>query len=188
MPIDTLRLFFALPCPRDTAEAICTWRDGLDLGGKPVAAENLHLTLAFLGQQPSARLEELQLLAAAIEVAPFELRLDRLGGGRQGLLWLEPSHLPDELAALAGALQQRLQAIGIALDRRPLRAHLTLVRHAGARPREAHPDFAWAAERFVLYASEPSARGVRYRELGGWPLVPGLPPLPRFRTEPCPPR
>ena len=123
MPTDTLRLFFALPCPRDTAEAICTWRDGLGLGGKPVAAENLHLTLAFLGQQPSARLEELQLLAAAIEVAPFELRLDRLGGGRQGLLWLEPSNMPDELATLAGELQQRLLAVGIPLDSRPFRAH-----------------------------------------------------------------
>lgn len=182
MPTDTLRLFFALPCPRDTAEAICTWRDGLGLGGKPVAAENLHLTLAFLGQQPSARLEELQLLAAAIEAPPFELRLDRLGGGRQGLLWLEPSQMPDELATLAGALQQRLQAIGIVLDSRPFRAHLTLVRHAGARPREAHPDFTWPAERFVLYASEPSARGMRYLGLGSWPLVPGL-RLPRFRQE-----
>ena len=157
MPTDTLRLFVALPCPRDTAEAICTWCDGLGLGGKPVAAENLHLTLAFLGQQPSARLEELQLLAAAIEAPPFELRLDRLGGGRQGLL-----------------------ASGIALDSRPLRAHLTLVRHAGARPREAHPDFAWPVERFVLYASENTPRGVRYLGLGNWPLVPGL-QLPRFR-------
>lgn len=188
MPTDTLRLFFALPCPREQAEAICAWRDGLGLGGKPVAADNLHLTLAFLGQQPRARLEELQLLAAGIEAPPFELRLDHLGGGRLGVLWLEPSQLPPVLPALAGELQQRLRAIGIALDRRPFRAHLTLVRHAGARPHEAHPDFAWPVERFALYASEPSARGVRYRELSSWPLVPGLPPLPRFRAEPRPPR
>jgi 2'-5' RNA ligase len=181
MPADSLRLFFARPCPRETAEAVCTWRDGLALGGKPVVAENLHLTLAFLGQQPRTRLEELQLLAATIEATPFELHLDRLGGGRRGTLWLEPSQMPEPLPVLAGDLQQRLQALGIPPDRRPFRAHLTLVRHAGARPREAHPDFTWPIDSFVLYASENTPRGVRYRELGRWPLVPGL-RLPRFRS------
>lgn len=178
MPTDTLRLFFALPCPPEPAAAICTWRDGLALGGKPVAADSLHLTLAFLGQQPHARLEELQLLAAGIEAPPFTLELDRLGGHR-GTLWLEPSQMPAALAALAGDLQLRLLAIGVVLDSRPFRAHLTLLRHAGARPAQAAPDFAWPVEHFVLYASEPSARGMRYRELGRWPLAPGLTP-PHF--------
>ncbi|MNN03627.1 RNA 2',3'-cyclic phosphodiesterase [compost metagenome] len=82
--------------------------------------------------------------------------------------------MPSALAALAADLQQRLLAIGMALDSRPFRAHLTLLRHAGARPVGATIDFAWPVERFVLYASENTARGVRYRELGGWPLVPGL--------------
>lgn len=182
MPTDTLRLFFALPCPPEPAAAICTWRDGLALGGKPLAADNLHLTLAFLGQQPRARLEELQLLAAGIEAPPFELRLDRLGGGRSGLLWLEPGQMPAALAGLAETLQQRLLASGISLDTRPFRAHLTLLRHAGARPAQASPDFAWPVEHFVLYSSEPSARGMRYRELGRWPLVPGLQPLRRPGT------
>lgn len=181
MPTDTLRLFFALPCPPELAEALCLWRDGLALGGKPVAADNLHLTLAFLGQQPRARLEELQLLAAGIEAPPFDLQLDRLGGHR-GTLWLEPARLPEALSALAGELQQRLLAAGIPLDTRPFRAHLTLLRHAGARPAQASPDFAWPVERFVLCASENTARGVRYRELGSWPLVPGLQPLRRPGT------
>ncbi|HBB77192.1 MAG TPA: RNA 2',3'-cyclic phosphodiesterase, partial [Pseudomonas sp.] len=50
---DTLRLFFALPCPPEQAAAICSWRDRQALGGRPVALENLHLTLAFLGAQPA---------------------------------------------------------------------------------------------------------------------------------------
>lgn len=173
MPADTLRLFFALPCPLDLARSICRWRDELALGGRPAAVDCLHLTLAFLGQQPGARLEELQVLAAGIEAQPFALQLDRLGGHR-GILWLEPSAPPPALLALAGELQQRLLAAGIAVDSRPFRAHLTLLRHAGARPREAHPDFLWPVERFALYASEPTARGVSYRELGGWPLLAGL--------------
>ena len=178
MPSDTLRLFFALPCPPELAESIGTWRAGLALGGRPVAADNLHLTLAFLGQQPRARLEELQLLAAGVEQAPFRLHLDRLGGHR-GTLWLEPAEMPAALGNLARDLQQRLLAAGITLDTRPFRAHLTLLRHAGARPAGASADFDWPVERFALYASEPTARGVRYRELGGWPLRSGPRPTPR---------
>ena len=182
MPSDTLRLFFALPCPAELTTAICTWRDGLAIGGKPVAADNLHLTLAFLGQQLQLLQAGAWLLAAGIEAPPFELHLDRLGGGRRGLLWLEPSQMPEPLPVLVGDLQQRLLAAGISLDTRPFRAHLTLVRHAGARPAEAAPDFTWPVERFALYASETTARGVRHRELGSWPLVPGLQPLRRPGT------
>lgn len=182
MPDDSLRLFFALPCPREQAAAICAWRDALALGGKPVAADNLHLTLVFLGQQPRSSLETLQQLAGEIAAAPFALRLDRLGAGRHGLLWLEPSQPPTALAALAGALQQRLQALGIPRDNRPLRAHLTLLRHAAARPAEARPAFAWTVERFVLYASQDTPRDVRYHELGSWPLAAERAPLQRPGT------
>lgn len=160
---DTLRLFFALPCPPESAAAICAWRDALALGGRALAAEHLHLTLVFLGQQPRARLDELRRLAA----------------GRHGLLWLAPSAPPAALERLAAQLRARLQAAGVDCDGRPLRPHLSLLRHAAARPAEAHPDFAWPVEAFALYASLPTPRGVRYRELGRWPLRASLQPPQR---------
>lgn len=164
---DTLRLFFALPCPPESAAAICAWRDALALGGRALAAEHLHLTLVFLGQQPRARLDELRRLAAGIEAAPFVLHLDRLDAGRHGLLWLAPSAPPAALERLAAQLHP----------------HLSLLRHAAARPAEAHPDFAWPVEAFALYASLPTPRGVRYRELGRWPLRASLQP-PRHAAPP----
>ncbi len=180
---DTLRLFFALPCPPESAAAICAWRDALALGGRALAAEHLHLTLVFLGQQPRARLDELRRLAAGIEAAPFVLHLDRLDAGRHGLLWLAPSAPPAALERLAAQLRARLQAAGVDCDGRPLRPHLSLLRHAAARPAEARPDFAWPVEAFALYASLPTPRGVRYRELGRWPLRASLQP-PRHAAPP----
>src|SRR5690606_22805487 len=70
---DTLRLFFALPCPPEQAAATCDWRDRQSLGGRPVPLENLHLTLAFLGAQPEADLEAIRQLAADIVSPGFEL-------------------------------------------------------------------------------------------------------------------
>ena len=34
------------------------------------------------------------------------------------------------------------------------------------------PDFTWHVDRFVLYRSVNTADGVRYDELGSWPLLP----------------
>ncbi|WP_302622839.1 2'-5' RNA ligase family protein, partial [Pseudomonas aeruginosa] len=59
-----------------------------------MATANLHLTLAFLGQVPSARREALLDMAAAIEAAPLDLYLDRLLRWRNGLLLLAPSPVP----------------------------------------------------------------------------------------------
>ena len=48
---------------------------------------------------------------------------------------------------------------------------LTLARQAELPPRCTPPTFSWAADRFVLYLSENTRDGVRYRELGSWPLA-----------------
>lgn len=94
MPDRSLRLFFALPCPPSLAERIGRWRDDRPLPGRQVATANLHLTLAFLGQVSSARLEALLDMAAAIEAAPFDLCLDRLLRWRNGILLLAPANRP----------------------------------------------------------------------------------------------
>lgn len=56
---DTLRLFFALPCPPEQAADICAWREDQALDGRIVPQDNLHLTLAFLGAQPREHLDAL---------------------------------------------------------------------------------------------------------------------------------
>ncbi|MBS0976282.1 2'-5' RNA ligase family protein, partial [Serratia rubidaea] len=51
------RLFFALPLPDSLQQQVIRWRADAfaPQDGRPVAAANLHLTLAFLGEVSSQK-------------------------------------------------------------------------------------------------------------------------------------
>ncbi|CAB1367979.1 RNA 2',3'-cyclic phosphodiesterase [Denitratisoma oestradiolicum] len=174
---DSRRLFFALwpstalagELHRLAAEArpAC--------GGRLMARDTLHLTLAFLGQVEETRLLELHDIAAAIRVPAFTLTLDRLGYWRHNrILWAGCATLPPELEALAAALHQALRHAGFAMEERPFAAHVTLLRNARC---EVVPGLAlsqsWSVAGFGLVESRPSPAGADYRMLASWPLVPG---------------
>lgn len=167
---NTLRLFFALPCPPDQAAAISSWRDQQAFGGRPVPAVNLHMTLAFLGAQPAEHLEALRQLADGIDCPGFELELNGLIILGKGFVCLQPQTPPAGLLQLAAALNERLSALGVVLDSRPFLPHMTLARQADAKAQCPAASFSWPVERFVLYQSQNTADGVRYQELGSWPL------------------
>ena len=169
---DTLRLFFALPCPPEQAAAICAWREDQALDGRAVSRDNLHLTLAFLGAQPREHLDALLQMAATVHAEAFSLTLDRLTTIGKGFICLQPASTPPALLQLVEALSERLAALGVVLDCRPFLPHLTLSRQARSRAQQPAPDFTWHVDRFVLYRSVNTADGVRYDELGSWPLLP----------------
>ncbi|HBX57984.1 RNA 2',3'-cyclic phosphodiesterase [Pseudomonas sp. UBA2684] len=170
MKADVLRLFFALRCPAELASEIVAWRDALPVEGRALTAANLHLTLAFLGQQPRARVNELQELAARVEAAAFTLHLDQLGRLKNGLLFLAPSRPPAALLALAQALRDELRTAGIPLESRAFKPHLSLLRHCPWLPLDATPSFDWPSTHFALFSSRQSARGSHYQQLEQWPL------------------
>src|SRR5690606_14989067 len=60
MSASSLRLFFALSCPPRPAQDLLAWREQAGLGGHWISPDNLHITLAFLDNQPSERLPALQ--------------------------------------------------------------------------------------------------------------------------------
>ncbi|WP_271105453.1 RNA 2',3'-cyclic phosphodiesterase [Pseudomonas tohonis] len=172
MSTPPLRLFFALPCSEPLATSIALWREAASCGGKAVAKRNLHLTLAFLGEQPRGCVGELENLAASLVGEAFELRLDQLRCWQNGLLHLAPAHPPQALMSLAASLQDRLRGAGFALERRPFHPHLTLARHCTHLPATAAPTFDWPVNQFTLFASENTASGAHYRALAHWPLLP----------------
>lgn len=169
MSTPPLRLFFALPCPDELADAICTWRTDLHLDGHPVARNNLHLTLAFLGSVPRGRKAELLTIGAALPRQTFSLQLDQLSRWKNGILHLAPNLVPAELHVLVQALREALQAGGFEVEHRPFHPHVTLARHAQTLL-AAQPSFEFPARAVTLYSSENSPTGVRYRPLGEWPL------------------
>lgn len=102
---------------------------------------NLHVTLRFLGDVESSRVDDLvACLAAAFESSDaFELRLAGLGRfprrGAPHVVWAGVEQGARELAALASLAERALLAEGF-LDRietRPFRAHVTLGRPRSSR-------------------------------------------------------
>ena len=168
----TLRLFFALwPDPATRAEiAKLATEVAKETNGRAVTADNVHLTLAFLGAQPATRVRELCSLAAAIEVAPFRLLLDDVGCFRKvGIAWVGASFAPPELVALHAGLGRSLNLAGITLDARPFAPHLTLARRISrAVQRRLAEPIRWGVTSFALVSSETLPDGARYRLLDTW--------------------
>jgi len=168
------RLFFALPCASAERRAIARWRSELALrSGRPVAAENFHLTLMFLGSVAVAQIPGICAAAAGIRRPdePLTVPLDRLEVWRRaGILLLAPAQAPVVLRQLVYALQQALLPLGFMEAPREFRAHLTLMRDYREPVPESMtpPDFQLSAGHFALFESHKG----RYRPLAEWPLVP----------------
>lgn len=145
-----------------------------DCGGRSPPAENLHLTLAFLGAVDEHRLPELSALADSITAAPFALDLERIGYWRaQRLAWAAPRECPVELTALTVRLADALRHRGFRTEERAFKPHVTLLRDAGTPPALAlcgALSIHWPVRQFVLASSEPAPKGVRYRVIGQWPV------------------
>jgi 2'-5' RNA ligase len=172
-PAERARVFFALWPDARTAAAL--HETGAELhagcGGRRMREASLHLTLAFIGEIPRARVAELLALAGGLAGAPFELVLSRSGSWKGNrVVWLAPRETPPALEALAATLSQALRAAGFALEARRFRAHLTLVRDARRAPPPTTREVHWPVGEFVLVESERRAEGAQYRILGRWPL------------------
>ena len=101
--------------------------------------ENLHMTLAFLGETPAEKLDKLHRIIGEIETPAFEITFNRTGcftHSRKELWWigidLNDPMLP-QLKSLHGQLLARLEQESFPVDKRPFNAHITLgreIRHS----------------------------------------------------------
>jgi 2'-5' RNA ligase len=171
------RVFFALVPPPSLQRALAeiARESARHAHGRPLPAENLHVTLAFIGAWPSAQLSVLLDAAAGVHGEPIPLSLDRFGAFcRAGIAWIGSSVPPGALMQLAASLSQAMAAAGVALDAQPFRPHMTLARHCrGPYPQGAAGPFSFVADRFLLMQSETGAQGARYRPLATWALRSG---------------
>jgi RNA 2',3'-cyclic 3'-phosphodiesterase len=135
---ERLRLFCALRLPSEAIGQLVAWQARLRLppGVRAVASENLHVTLAFLGATPRARLDDVStaLRAAARAVAPPALAAVRYRETRSvGMVVLEDEE--GRATMLAEDLAGRLERLGLYRpEERPWLPHITVVRFR-ERPR-----------------------------------------------------
>ena len=143
----------------------------------PVSAENLHLTLLFLGHQPTSQIPLLSQQASqvveALALPPFAIRLDRLGlFPKARVAWMAPSQPPERLLQLEAQLRQAVIALGIPVEERPYRPHVTLLRKCQAATTAEVSPVELCANALHLYESRSTPDGVRYLQLASWPFTP----------------
>ena len=129
----SVRWFVALRPPPPQAQPLAALAAALASarGGRPLHADDLHLTLAFIGMRPLADGPALQAaLAGRHAPADAAIALPRLGSFDGRLLWAGPADTPAWLAGCVADVREALRAASIDHDARPYRPHLTLVRGA----------------------------------------------------------
>ena len=150
------RLFFAV-WPGEAAAPLA--RLAADLAvvaeGRAVPREKIHLTLAFLGEVPAARLDGAREAGAGVRFERFAFALDRVGSFRGArVAWAGSARMPEPLAALQSALAARLLAMGFVLEERPFAPHATLARRTRKPvPEAAIPAIDWRVDAFTLVRS-----------------------------------
>ncbi|MDD3823716.1 MAG: RNA 2',3'-cyclic phosphodiesterase [Sphaerochaetaceae bacterium] len=100
--------------------------------------DNLHLTLAFLGELPPSDLPRITGIVDSLDIPPFPLVIDTLGRfARSGSdIWWAGVYRNPVLLTLQSLLDSRFQEAGFTLDNRPFAAHITLARQV--RMPDAH--------------------------------------------------
>lgn len=124
-----MRLFLAVNLSPEMKKALTDVQRAMyDRGvrGRYTPAENLHLTLAFIGEYPSA--DAVMDALSGVTFTPFELRLD--GVGRFGDLWWAGLRESAALTAVVRRVRRALAEGGIPFDRKRFKPHITLLRKA----------------------------------------------------------
>ena len=162
-----MRLFFALWPPREAADALHRWALAAQrvCGGRVVRAENIHLTLAFLGE-----VEEPPRISVQGHRHSLPIEQARYWAHNQ-IVWAGPQEIPASLLLLVEHLKKELENKGFKGEKRSFAAHVTLIRKAkdpGELPRL--PAIDWPVREVVLMQSVPGGQGPRYEVLERLPL------------------
>jgi len=138
-----MRLFIAINFNKDTRTRLITLRDELrsrSERGSFSLPENLHLTLAFLGECNARQADAAKASMDSLQFAPLSITIERTGNFRGGLWWAGVKLTP-QLSELQRALFDALKKQGFALESRKFSPHITLGRNilTDAPPWEIEP-------------------------------------------------
>ena len=166
-----MRLFIALQLNSEMKKALIDLQDRmqrLGVRGNFTKPENLHLTLAFIGEYPDP--EDVIDVLETIRVQPFQISLEGIGSFRN--LWWAGLSGSDELKNLAKRLRRGLAEAGIRYDRKKFSPHITLVRkpltRSGTIPEEILQEplrGKMTVEHISLMRSDRGKHGMIYTEL-----------------------
>lgn len=131
-----MRIFIAIRFTEVFKSSILDAQDGLKeygVKGNYTQPENLHLTLAFIGE--TERVEEIKAAVDAVKFEPFVIRTGKMGcfNGRSRVIWLGIEG-EDKVKAIAQQLRRNLDQRGIDYAKGKFSPHITLVRQPSEMP------------------------------------------------------
>jgi 2'-5' RNA ligase len=185
-----VRCFVAIALPPPVRKLLVQVQDALrraDADVKWVEAENLHLSLKFLGELNDEPREQLKgiLSVEALRWPAMTLSYGGIGTfperGEPRVVWAGCGGDLEKLAALAGAVERAAEQVGVPRERKPFVAHLTIGRVRSGR-NVKRLQSAIAAQRevplgreevkeFTLYGSTLTNKGPIYESVASFPLA-----------------
>jgi 2'-5' RNA ligase len=168
---ETMRLFYALwpdDATRDELRRVQT-----NIHGRMTRYENLHITLTFLGEQPTTLLPTLKDILDHLPKSSMAMTLDRLGYfPRNRIAWIGMHDAPEALFTLQSTLAQALLHRNVSFDdRAAFKPHVTLARDASAPPDIVFTPINWQANQVALVQSKTQPDGISYRVLAARSLT-----------------
>lgn len=164
-------MFFAIPLSEEIKAALSAYQADLvsaGVTGRFSPAEDLHITLAFIGEYPDpdkaiAAAEGLSFDSFTLEIQDTGFFSDTLWAGISG---------NGSLDRLAGRLRRALSDSGIPCDRKRFRPHITLARRVTLPDRMRRLPFpvhaSMTADSFSLFRSDRGKRGMIYTEIASF--------------------
>jgi RNA 2',3'-cyclic 3'-phosphodiesterase len=179
-----VRLFVAVYPPPAAVESLAAAFPPLPPPWRVVPVPQWHLTLAFLGEVSESRIAELEQRLGRAAARSDPLRLGLAGAGafpsarRARVLWAGVTGDRDGLVRLAERASAAARRVGVAIEDRRYRPHLTLARARVPRGADATdvvvglagyagPD--WPGGELVLVRSVLGSV-VRHERITGWAL------------------
>lgn len=178
-----IRAFLAIDVPDEVRHRLSLLQYLLPLPN-PVDAENLHLTLSFLAEQPDHVLEAVHDALTALHLPQFALTIKGVGlfGGAKPRLVYAAVQPDDGLMRLQTKVETATRRAGVAIPSQRYVPHITL-----GRFKPMPPDAVMALERalvehaafhcapftvtkYSLFASHTGPKGGWYENLADYPL------------------
>ena len=127
-------------------------------------ADDLHLTLAFIGDLADEVAFDVADSIAKLRFKPFAWQLDTLGFFEEaGVVWVGATvETVRPLADLADRIRALLDQMNVAYDRKPLAPHVTLLRGVKRFAAQKVAPTLWRIESIALYRSAPARQASRY--------------------------
>ena len=171
-----MRLFFAIELSDDLKEGLSQTQQmfrAKGVLGNYTPAENMHLTVAFIGEHPDPQ----EILEALDQVHFRAFPLTTEGIGQFTDLWWAGIRKEEKLDRTVRSIRHALADHDIPFDRRKFRGHITLLRQPVYTRGEnlsgiTVPQRTMTVDRIILMRSDRGKRGMIYTPVGEIPADP----------------